>query len=145
MHIVPKNQPDPRAVYCAVGTINYGDVDPDGKPVTLIYLKPAISGDEPCDVFNYARTSTDFPHETTADQWFSESQFESYRVLGRNAPLDISKPSAVDFEQFVANVRNYLAERGPAASPMNGTRAVVALAASLRDGAAEDHEDSHVN
>jgi len=28
---------------------------------------------------------------------------------------------------------------------MNGTRAVVALAASLRDGAAEDHEDSHVN
>ena len=92
MHIVPKNQPDPRAVYCAVGTINYGDVDPDGKPVTLIYLKPAISGDEPCDVFNYARTSTDFPHETTADQWFSESQFESYRVLGRNAPLDISNP-----------------------------------------------------
>src|SRR6516165_2291627 len=82
MHIVPKNQPDPRAVYCAVGTINYGDVDPDGKPVTLIYLKPAISGDEPCDVFNYARTSTDFPHETTADQWFSESQFESYRMLG---------------------------------------------------------------
>jgi hypothetical protein len=24
----------------------------------------------------------DFPHESTADQWFSESQFESYRRLG---------------------------------------------------------------
>ena len=112
MHIVPKNQPDPRAVYCAVGTINYGDVDPDGKPVTLIYLKPAISGDEPCDVFNYARTSTDFPHETTADQWFSESQFESYRVLGRNAPLDISKPSAVDFEQFDVGHRPGIRQAG---------------------------------
>ncbi len=24
----------------------------------------------------------EFPHETTTDQWFSESQFESYRALG---------------------------------------------------------------
>jgi hypothetical protein len=24
----------------------------------------------------------DFPHQSTADQWFSESQFESYRSLG---------------------------------------------------------------
>jgi len=23
-----------------------------------------------------------FPHESTADQWFKESQFESYRALG---------------------------------------------------------------
>ena len=23
-----------------------------------------------------------FPHESTGDQWFSESQFESYRMLG---------------------------------------------------------------
>src|SRR3954453_5079887 len=26
--------------------------------------------------------SKSFPHESTADQWFSESQFESYRKLG---------------------------------------------------------------
>jgi hypothetical protein len=24
----------------------------------------------------------EFPHETTVDQWFTESQFESYRSLG---------------------------------------------------------------
>jgi hypothetical protein len=29
----------------------------------------------------------DFPHESTTDQWFTESQFESYRSLG----LDIAK------------------------------------------------------
>ena len=28
------------------------------------------------------QNSTDFPHETTVDQWFSELQFESYRGLG---------------------------------------------------------------
>ena len=27
-------------------------------------------------------THEDFPHETTADQFFDESQFESYRHLG---------------------------------------------------------------
>ena len=30
----------------------------------------------------YATAHPDFPHESTADQWFSESQFESYRSLG---------------------------------------------------------------
>ena len=70
-------------VYCAVGTIHYDDVDdgaPDGR---LIYVKPTIRGDEPADVLNYESAHSTFPHETTADQWFSESQFESYRALGR--------------------------------------------------------------
>jgi hypothetical protein len=30
----------------------------------------------------YAGRHPDFPHETTADQWFDENQFESYRRLG---------------------------------------------------------------
>ena len=30
----------------------------------------------------YASTHPDFPHDTTADQFFDESQFESYRTLG---------------------------------------------------------------
>ena len=33
-------------------------------------------------MLNYERRCGEFPHETTADQWFSESQFESYRALG---------------------------------------------------------------
>jgi 8-oxo-dGTP pyrophosphatase MutT (NUDIX family) len=39
-------------------------------------------GDEPADVAGYADLHPKFPHESTADQWFSESQFESYRRLG---------------------------------------------------------------
>ena len=72
--------------YCSVGTINYCDVDGDNaEPGVLIYLKPAFYGREgtdPRDVSQYAMTSSTFPHETTANQFFTESQFESYRALG---------------------------------------------------------------
>ena len=33
----------------------------------------------------YARANDEFPHESTVDQFFSESQFESYRMLGVHA------------------------------------------------------------
>jgi hypothetical protein len=75
--------------YCAVGTIRYSRVDKtdseqrdehyDGH---IIYIKAFLSGTEPVDVYNYAKTHPSFPHESTADQMYSESQFESYRELG---------------------------------------------------------------
>jgi hypothetical protein len=69
--------------HCAVGEIRYDKVDgPHARRGLLIYIKPAITGDEPRDVFNYKETSRQFPHEPTSDQWFNESQFESYRTLG---------------------------------------------------------------
>lgn len=69
--------------YCAIGTIRYSCVDDGpGTDGVLIYLKPAFYGNEPADIFNYAQANETFPHETTVDQWFSEPQFESYRMLG---------------------------------------------------------------
>ena len=50
----------------------------------IVYIKPGLYGGEPRDVFNYATANQAFPHESTADQFFSESQFESYRALGRH-------------------------------------------------------------
>jgi hypothetical protein len=86
------NDPDVANNYCAVGVVRYSCVDkPGGCPNTdfdpaydgvLVYIKPSLIGDEPRDVLNYHATSTDFPQETIADQWFSEPQFESYRALG---------------------------------------------------------------
>jgi 8-oxo-dGTP pyrophosphatase MutT (NUDIX family) len=72
------------------GTIHYSriDSDPDGAPAPdgeLIYFRPVVSGDEPVDVQAYQRLNPEFPHQSTADQWFSESQFESYRALGEHA------------------------------------------------------------
>lgn len=71
----------------AVGTIQYSEVDRDeaGNPAKdglLVYLKAAMLDDEPADVAAYAQANEAFPHESTADQFFSESQFESYRRLG---------------------------------------------------------------
>jgi hypothetical protein len=75
------------SMYWAIGRIGYSNVD--GSPTTasspdgiLLYIKPGIIGDEPQDIYNYAAARKAFPHETTADQFFSESQFESYRALG---------------------------------------------------------------
>ena len=52
----------------------------------IVYIKPTLLGDEPSDVFHYATKNSKgrakFPHETTADQFFDEAQFESYRKLG---------------------------------------------------------------
>jgi hypothetical protein len=68
--------------HCAVGTIRYDRVDPDRSPGTLLFVKATVTGDEPTDVQRYAFQHAEFPHESTADQFFSESQFESYRALG---------------------------------------------------------------
>ena len=70
--------------HCAVGQIHYDEVDIGALPGTLVYIKPSLSGDEPSDVRNYVVEHPTFPHEPTADQFFSESQFESYRVLGEH-------------------------------------------------------------
>ena len=63
---------------CAVGSIAYAD----GSIGTLLYLKPTLTGGEPTDVAHYASAHPTFPHESTADQFFDEAQFESYRRLG---------------------------------------------------------------
>ncbi len=71
--------------HCAVGKIHYEWVDPEAVPGTIIYLKPSLTGDESTDIRNYASMHADFPQQSTADQWFDESQFESYRKLGSHA------------------------------------------------------------
>jgi len=68
--------------HCAIGTIHYDRQNPADAPGTLLYLKSSLTGDEPADVLRYASLNPAFPHESTADQFFDESQFESYRALG---------------------------------------------------------------
>jgi hypothetical protein len=58
---------------------------PDGHPSSFIlFLKPSLTGDEPLDVLQYNCSHPDFPQETTADQYFDEAQWESYRKLGEH-------------------------------------------------------------
>ncbi len=111
IRIFPKRvgEPDSAARYCALGRIRYDAVDGEGNFGTLIYIKPAICGAESYDIYNYARSSQDFPHETTADQWFDETQFESYRALGRQTLLTIAgSEREMTLERFAVRVGEYI-------------------------------------
>jgi hypothetical protein len=70
--------------HSAVGAIHYERVDPTSAAGVIVYMKSSLTGDEPTDVQRYAEQNPDFPHQSTAEQWFKESQFESYRALGQH-------------------------------------------------------------
>jgi hypothetical protein len=85
--------------HCVVGTIRYPEADhgtpqpmcqeaaPPDEKVTqgwLVYFKASMTGDEPEDIQQYRVVHPVFPHEPTLDQFFTESQFESYRKLGEH-------------------------------------------------------------
>jgi hypothetical protein len=78
------------------GTIRYPETPSDQKGAVW-YIKASLTGkppaageetnelpDAPGDVQNYKLQHPHFPHDSTAEQWFTESQFESYRRLGQN-------------------------------------------------------------
>jgi hypothetical protein len=70
--------------YHAIGEIDYQSAD--GKLGVenglILYIKAGYHGTESAGVRSYAMANLDFPHQSTMNQWFSESQFESYRSLG---------------------------------------------------------------
>jgi len=69
------------ACHFAIGEILYPG-NP-GEPGRLLYIKSSITKQcQPVDVYEYAKKHAAFPHQTTADQFFGEEQFESYRKLG---------------------------------------------------------------
>lgn len=82
----------------AVGRIRYSVVDATGTDGRLLYIKPVLSGDESLDVEGYAKLHAMakklFPQQPTSDQFFDESQFESYRSLGYHSIMDGNFPSA---------------------------------------------------
>lgn len=65
----------------AIADVIYDRDDPstDGK---LVYMKLAMIEKLPTDVYSYKGICPDFPHQSTADQFFDEKQFEAYRELG---------------------------------------------------------------
>ena len=78
-----------------------GKKAPDG---IIIYIKPACYGDEPRDIYEYFKGSETFPHESTADQFFSESQFESYRMLGAYTMEILCNECGGDFRRFTGEI-----------------------------------------
>jgi len=113
-----------RGIYCAIGRICYPDTH--AKEGKIIYIKPGLYEDAPADVKAYAAADAKFPHDGTLNQWFTESQFESYRALGEHAIKMMTglrdsagkttdwpphSPSIVDLLDFCQRVEDYLQAR----------------------------------
>jgi len=77
--------------FYAIGLIDYPAADGGGEEGVILYVKAAYHKDRifNAGVRNYAAANPAFPHESTADQFFGESQFESYRALGFEIMDDI--------------------------------------------------------
>jgi hypothetical protein len=69
--------------HAALGRILYPPTKTaDAEIGYLLYLKSAVTGDEDLVIREYRAKHPSFPHESTADQFFNEDQFEAYRSLG---------------------------------------------------------------
>ena len=100
---------------CSIAKIKYSAVDgEDVEDGTLIYIKPTLDENQPIDIVQYQSVNPDFPHEGTLDQFYSETQFESYRKLGFNMMESICKgqkiTSAADLkaaaEEYLKNLND---------------------------------------
>jgi hypothetical protein len=100
--IVPEDADHTQPLFCALGTIDYAAVDPSAPAGQLVYIKPLITAGVPTDIRNYRSAHGDFPHESTSDQFFSESQLESYRMLGWHAAGQVCGSEAARFETLEA-------------------------------------------
>jgi hypothetical protein len=116
MDLAARQTPPKIAAYCALGRITYpGSVD-EGW---VLYIKPGYHGNEPVHIQGYANAHETFPHESTANQFFTESQFEAYRGLGAHIvelicmggrelhPL--AQPGAMSFLELHRQAKAYLA------------------------------------
>jgi hypothetical protein len=107
--------------YCAIGTVDYKSVDGTETGCGngyILYIKPAYHGTEGAGIRSYAAAHPAFPHESTSDQWFTESQLESYRSLGLDIMNNILRGGDEDFdhgtlETILAELGSTAHERGP--------------------------------
>lgn len=78
--------------------IRYPQDHRDGKESYgyMIYLKLSLTGNEGEFIRRYRLDEPDFPHQSTADQFFTEAQFEAYRSLGEHVGDKMFLPALVE-------------------------------------------------
>jgi hypothetical protein len=57
---------------------------------------PPVTEPAPVMVLNYFKKNPQFPHQTTADQYFDEVQFEAHRMLGEHIGKQAAR--AIEFK-----------------------------------------------
>jgi hypothetical protein len=76
----------------ACGTIEYPYIDTKipKKNGTIYLIKSTLIANLPADIYGYRARFSDFPDQTTGDQFFDENQFDAYRELGYRASIPLA-------------------------------------------------------
>jgi hypothetical protein len=82
----PVGNPAKSRLHYSIGTIRYPGEQDCG---VLVYIKASLTNDESVDLIEFGKRHEEFPHTSTADQFFDESHFESYRELGHHVASGI--------------------------------------------------------
>jgi hypothetical protein len=77
----PIGDPAKSRLHYSIGTIRYPGEREFG---ILVYIKASLTDDESLDLIEFGKRHEEFPHTSTADQFFDEAHFESYRELGHH-------------------------------------------------------------
>jgi len=85
-----------RSHFC-FSRIAYPQKTRDGGSVYgyLLYVKLSLTGNEGEFLRRYRLDEPSFPHHSTADQFFTESQFEAYRSLGEHVGDKLFLPAII--------------------------------------------------
>ena len=62
----------------------------------LYYIKPSVPKDAQPEIETYRRANPSFPHQTTLNQFFTESQFLAYMALGKKQGEDLMTALTID-------------------------------------------------
>ena len=122
--------------YSAVGRIKYSAVG-RYKDGWLLYLKPALGTHAPVDVRSYAARATAFPHEPTTNQFFTERQFESYRMLGWHAMDMAASKVPHTRHSTLQHLRAAFDAKGATAAAGAAGAAAMAVTAKATEGTAK--------
>lgn len=96
-------------VHCVTGSIGYACIDTGATDGTLVYIKPVLDDWQSVDLDNYHSAHPDFPQQSTIEQFFDESQFESYRRLGQETIERIchNQTPPIDLAAFAGLARSH--------------------------------------
>jgi hypothetical protein len=93
----------------ALARIEYPATVPDGPKSFgwLLYLKSSLTGNEGPNIAYYRSKYRAFPHESTADLFYDEEQFEAYRSLGHHIAEDVLRPEITGQDQPPNSIREW--------------------------------------
>jgi hypothetical protein len=80
---------------------------PTGDTGLILYIKLSVTGNESELIKRYRLLHTDFPNQTTLDQFFDEEQFEAYRQLGVHVTEGLFSSALLRDDPAPATIRQW--------------------------------------